>query len=334
MVESIGIEDATALVANVFIARGTSPGNALCTARALVAAEVDGQIGHGLNRVPTYAAQLESGKVDGQAEPKLEAVRPGFLRIDAAHGFAFPAMEVAVDAVSTAAAANGIAAAAVFNSHHCGQAGYHVERLAERGCIAFLFANTPKAMAPWGGREPLFGTNPIAFGAPLPDREPLVIDLSLSKVARGKVLAARNRGEPIPEGWALDPQGQPTTDPQDALDGTMVPMGDAKGAALALMVEILSAAMTGALFSFEASSFLDTEGPPPSTGQMLIAIDMRASIGPVFLDRMGALVAAIEAQEGARLPGTSRLARRESAAGKGLAVDPNLMESLRELASG
>ena len=143
---------------------------------------------------------------------------------------------------------------------------------AEHGLIGLIFGNSPKAIAPWGGNRGVFGTNPIAFATPRKTEPPLVIDLSLSKVARGKVMTASESGDAIPEGWALDVEGRPTTDPKAALEGTMLPMGDAKGAALVLMVEILSAALTNANFGFEASSFFSPEGPPPGVGQLLLVL--------------------------------------------------------------
>ena len=216
---TLPIEDAETLVANALIASGAAPAPALSTARALVGAEIDGQAGHGLSRVGSYCAQVAAGKVTGDAVPTVDRRLPGWIAVDAAHGFAFPAFDLAIDAVSAAAAETGIATAAVFRSHHCGQAGRHVERLADRGCVGLLFANTPEAMAPWGGSKPLFGTNPIAFAAPRRDAESLVIDLSLSTVARGKVMAAARKGEPIPEGWALDADGNPTTAARRDLPG-------------------------------------------------------------------------------------------------------------------
>jgi (2R)-3-sulfolactate dehydrogenase (NADP+) len=310
--------EAEALLASALVASEVSEANARSVAAALVAAEIDGQPGHGLGRLPAYCAQARSGKVDGRATPLTERVRPAFLRVDAAHGFAFPALDLATEALADLAAETGVAAAGVVRSHHAGQMARHVERLAERGRMALMVANTPRAMAPWGGREALFGTNPIAFAAPRPDAPPLVIDLSLSKVARGKVVAAARRGEPIPEGWALDAEGRPTTDAKAALAGTMIPMADAKGAALALMVEALAASLTGARHSWEASSFLDAEGPPPGVGQLLIAFD--AGLAEGYAARIGALVAAVAAQEGARLPGERRLALRARAEAEGVAI--------------
>lgn len=329
---ALPLEDAETLVANALIAHGCTPGNAMSTARALVAAEIDGQAGHGLSRVGSYCAQVKAGKVVGDATVEVSRPRPGWITVDAGHGFAYPAFDLAVDAVSAAAAETGIAAAVLHRSHHCGQAGRHVERLADRGCVGILFANTPEAMAPWGGSKPLFGTNPIAFAAPRRDAASLVIDLSLSVVARGKVMAANKRGEAIPEGWALDAEGQPTTDPKAALAGSMVPMGEAKGAALALMVEVMAAALTGGRFGFEATSFLNAEGGPPDVGQFLLAIDIRATAGEAFLDRMAILTDAMLAQEGVRLPGSSRLARRDAAAQDGLTVSDAVLAELRGLA--
>lgn len=320
-------------VGKALLASNVSADNAATVARALVAAEVDGQAGHGLSRVSSYCAQAKSGKVDGHAVPTAEARGTAFALIDAANGFAFPAMELAIDRVAFMAETAGIAAAAVTRSHHCGQAGAHVEVLAERGCVAMLFANTPKAMAPWGGNAPIFGTNPIAFATPQKDAAPLVIDLSLSKVARGKVMAASKRGEPIPEGWALDAEGKATTDPASALAGSMIPMGDAKGAALALMVELLAAGLGGAKFGHEAASFLSAEGDAPGTGQLLIAFNVSTVAGDDYLPRIGDLLGAMLAQDGTRLPGTKRLALRE-AAREGVEVADTVIAEIEAIAAG
>ncbi|MFE1600468.1 Ldh family oxidoreductase [Methylobacterium sp. ID0610] len=318
------------LAAAALIRAGARPEAAASTARALVAAEADGLKGHGLARLPAYAAQLRSGKVAGAAVPSLTRPRPGLLAVDAAHGFAYPALDLAVAALPAPARAQGIAAAGIRRSHHCGAAGQPVEALADRGLVALLFANTPAAMAPWGGTAAVFGTNPVAFACPLPARPPIVVDLSLSKVARGAIMAARQRGEPIPEGWALDAAGRPTTDPAAALAGTMVPLGDAKGTALALMVELLAAGLTGGRYAAEASSFLDAEGGPPGTGQLLLAIDPEA-FGPGALPRFADLAAAIEGQAGARLPGARRLALRARAAAAGIDLSEALLAEIRAL---
>lgn len=313
----LSLAEAEARAAAVLVASGTREDNARAVARALVLAEADGLPGHGLIRLRTYAAQVRSGKVDGMATPLAEQTRPGALRIDAANGFAYPALDLAADRLALLAPEQGIAFAGVHRSGHCGAMGLIVERLARLGLIGLMVANTPAAMAPWGGRRPLFGTNPIACAFPY-EPDPVVIDLSLSKVARGQILAAKQRGAAIPEGWALDAEGQPATDPDAALKGTMIPAGDAKGAALALMVEALAAGATGACYAVDASSFLDAAGRPPGTGQMLIA--MAPEPGGGGIAHLGALFAAMTEEPGVRLPGARRIKARRRAEAEGLAV--------------
>jgi (2R)-3-sulfolactate dehydrogenase (NADP+) len=322
------LADAEELVVTTLTRCRTDVANARSVARALVAAEADGLKGHGLSRLPSYAVQAKVGKIDGFATPALTNPRPAVLAVDAAHGFAFPALDAAIAGLPEITRTQGMAAAPIRRSHHCGAAGHPVERLAEQGLVALIFANTPGAIAPWGGSKPVFGTNPIAFACPLPGRGPLVVDLSISKVARGNILAAKQRGERIPEGWALDAEGHPTTDPDAALAGTMLPFGDAKGTALALMVEVLSAGLTGANFAAEASSFLDAKGEPPGTGQLILAFDPAAFGGSGVLDRFAVLAAAIEAQPGARLPATRRLALREKARVEGLTISDTLLAEI------
>ena len=307
----------------------TSEGNAATVAKALVRAEAEGLASHGLLRLPIYAAQTRAGKIDGHATPTVEEPRPALLWIDARNGFACPALDEAVRALPKVARLQGLAAAAIRRSHHCGVAGHPVRKLADAGMVAMLFANAPAAMAPWGGKRAVFGTDPIAFGCPVAGHEPIVVDMSLSKVARGNILTAMRKGEPIPEGWAFDSDGNPTTDPEAALAGTMVPLGDAKGTALALMVELLAAGLSGAFYAYEASSFLDAEGPPPGTGQFIIAIDA-AAFGD-SLNRFAALAAAIEEQPGARLPGTRRAEYFRKAEQFGLNVSDRLIAEINAL---
>jgi (2R)-3-sulfolactate dehydrogenase (NADP+) len=322
-----------ALIVKAMEASNTSGVVALSVARALAQAEIDGQKGHGLSRVPSYAAQAKSGKVDGRATPHFHQVRSGSLMIDAKNGFAFPAVNLAIAELPGLAVTNGIAAAGITRSHHFGVAGRHVERLAEAGLVALAFGNTPKAMAPWGGRQPLYGTNPIAFAVPFSGRPPIVVDMALSQVARGKILTAAQKGEAIPAGWAVDEHGASTTDAAAALKGALQPIGGAKGAALALMVEVLAVALTGARFGFEASSFFEAEGQPPGVGQFLIVIDPGAFGGTdVFADRIAELAGMIESDGDARLPGSRRIALREKADREGVTVDGNLLTEVRALA--
>jgi (2R)-3-sulfolactate dehydrogenase (NADP+) len=314
----LSIQDAQARAVAVLQENRTDAANALSVARALVQAEADGLGGHGLMRLASYAAQARCGKVDGFARATLAKTAPGAAIIDAQHGFAYPAIDLAIEVLQDLAPAQGIAAISITRSGHCGAMGLAVERLADAGLVALMMANTPAAMAPWGGTRALFGTNPIACAFPRPTAPPVVIDLSLSKVARGHIVAAKQRGGAIPEGWALDAGGHPTTDPAAALAGTMVPAGEAKGAALALMVEAMAAGLTGGRFAFEASSFLDAAGPPPATGQIMIALNP-AAFGP-GLAHLETLFAAVAGESGARLPGERRLASRRAAAVEGIEI--------------
>jgi (2R)-3-sulfolactate dehydrogenase (NADP+) len=329
----LSLAAAEELACEALVASRTSPENARATARALVAAEADGQGGHGLSRVPAYALQARAGKVDGHAIPRVEPVAGAAVRVDGGFGFAYPAIDLAITAIAPLAREHGIAVAAIHRSHHFGQAGAHAERLAELGLVAIVLGNSPKAMAFWGGRRPALGTNPLAFAAPLPGgTDPLVIDLAMSVAARGKIVAAEKAGQAIPPDWAVDAQGNPTTDPKAALGGALLPIGGAKGGALALMIEIMAAALTGSAYGWEASSFFDDKGGPPNMGHVLIALDpLRLSAGG-YDARMTTLVEAIAAEPGARLPGTRRLVNRRRAAAEGVAVPAALHAEIRALA--
>jgi (2R)-3-sulfolactate dehydrogenase (NADP+) len=328
----LSLAEAEALALEALLASRTSAGNAAPTARALVAAEADGQGGHGLSRVPSYALQSRAGKVNGFATPRVEQIAGAALRVDGGFGFAYPAIDAAIEALAPLAREQGIAVAAMHRSHHFGQAGAHAERLAELGLVALVLGNSPRAMAFWGGRKAMLGTNPLAFAAPLPGgAAPLVIDLALSVAARGKIVAAEKAGKPIPAGWAVDADGNPTTDPKAALAGTLLPIGGAKGGALALMIEIFAAAITGSAFGWEASSFFDDKGGPPNMGHVLIAIDAGRLSAGAFDARMTALLEAMAAEPGARLPGTRRLTNRTRAAAEGVAIPPALLAEIRAL---
>jgi len=325
------LEELHALIVEILVAHNTARENAERVATALVAAEADGQKGHGASRVPSYAAQARSGKVDGHAVPEATRLGDSAAIIDARDGFAYPAIELAQRTLMDALATAPVAVTSLRNSHHSGVVAHHVEPIARAGCIAISVCNTPQAIAPWGGNRGLFGTNPIGFAAPRADHPPLVIDMSLSKVARGKINVAAQAGAPIPPDWAFDADGNPTTDAQAAMAGTMVPIGDAKGAQLALMVEILAAALSASCFGFEASSYFTAEGPPPRAGQFLLALDPGPFSEGRFGSRLEDLLAAIESQPGARLPGQRRYALRAKAERDGVAIPRGLYDQLVSL---
>ena len=325
------LDELHALILEVLLAHDTARDNAERVAKALVAAEADGQKGHGASRVPSYAAQARSGKVDGHAVPEAIRLGDSATIVDARDGFAYPAIELAQQSLLDGLSASPLAAAVIRNSHHSGVIAHHIEPLARTGFIAMSVGNGPHAIAPWGGHRGLFGTNPIGFAAPRAEHPPLVIDMSLSKVARGRINVAAEAGEPIPEGWAFDAAGKPTTDAKEAMAGTMAPVGDAKGAQLALMVEILAAALSASCFGFESSSYFTAEGAPPRAGQFLLAIDPGPFSEGRFGSRLEDLLAAIEEQPGTRLPGLRRFALRERAQREGVTIPRALHERLMSM---
>jgi (2R)-3-sulfolactate dehydrogenase (NADP+) len=330
----ISLDEAEALARTALAAAGARPDMAAATARALAAAEAAGQAGHGLSRVPQYAAFLKNGRADGSAVPRIVNERGGAVLVDARHGLAYPALALAESEAAWRARAHGVAFAGVTNSHHSGAMGLPVARLAGQGLVALAFTNSPAAMPVPGGARPLMGTNPIAAAFPRRDGAPLVIDMALSEVARGKIMLAAKEGRPIPEGWAVDAQGRPTTDAKAALSGAMLAMGGAKGALLAMVVELLCCALTGAAFGFEADSFFEDAGNQPRLGQALLVVDPGALAGTdAFAARIETFVAAMAAEEGVRLPGSRRDALTARAAANGVEIPDVLHQRLLALAA-
>ncbi len=312
---------------------GASEAQARPLARAVRAAEADGIKSHGLLYVPVYCEHLACGKVDGAAVPAVETTRPGAVRVDAGSGFAHPAIDVAFAALVPAARANGTAAAAIFNSYNCGVLGHHVERLAGAGLTALGFTNAPASIAPVGGRKPVIGTNPFALAVPDgAGGAALLIDQSASVVAKSEIMLRAREGGTIPDHWALDADGNPTTDPAAALKGSMAPAGGYKGFGTGLMVEVFAAAMAGATLGKDASPFSGTVGGPPRTGQFFIALDPDAFSGGAFAGRIEDLLAAVSTEEGTRVPGSRRRANRRRIAGEGVFPARSLVERIEAFA--
>jgi (2R)-3-sulfolactate dehydrogenase (NADP+) len=319
------------LALRAMLARGFGAAEAATTVDALLDAERDDLPSHGLSRLPFYLDQAASGKVSASAIPILD-IDGAVVRVDAGYGLAFPAVSKGLAAGFRQVRETGLVAISIARSHHFGVAGAPVEAAAREGLVAMAFSNAPSAMAPWGGNRPLFGTNPIAFACPRQESDPLLIDLSLSRVARGKVMLAKKQAREIPEGWALDIEGRPTTDADAALAGSMIPAGDAKGAALALMVEVITAGLAGSHFGFQASSFFEAEGEPPSIAQLILLFDP-ARFYAGFLEHVEALFAAMQAQPGVRLPGERRFRLRRENHGQ-LSVSSAVIKALEVHAEG
>ena len=285
-------------------AAGADESTARSVVSPLLTAELDGLTAHGVSRIPFFVDQVREGKIRVDAKPKIVQGAPSIVRVDADSGFAFPAIDMALDALVPLSRKQGIAMAGVSHSHHCGALGVFSERLAREGLVSIIMSNSPASMAPWGGNRPTFGTNPIAFGCPgYPD--PIIIDMSLSRVNRAELVMAHQQGTKIPAGWALDRDGQPTMDPMEALEGTILPAGGVKGAALAMMVEILTGCLNGANCGYEAAPFMADDHLPPDLGQTFMAIDPEKCSGS-FLAKVGSLAGVISSQDGARIPGERR----------------------------
>ena len=316
---------------------GASAAMAASTARALVLAESQGLASHGLSRVPQYTTHLRNGRAVGTAVAEVTRRKGAALLVDAQQGLAFPACDLAIAQAVQTARDLGTCFAGVTNSHHAGVLVDHLRPVAAAGMVGLAFANSPAAMPAAGGRHPVFGTNPVAAIFPRRHADPLMIDLSLSEVARGKLMVAAKEGKSIPPGWALDAAGQPTTDPKAGMMGSMLPIGavsSPKGAMLALVVELLVTAVIGAQFGFEASSFFVDEGNQPRIGQAFIVIDPGALAGSEhYFDRLEILITEMLADDGVRLGGTRRLALERAAQQAGVSVPDALAAQLDLLAS-
>jgi len=312
---------------------GAAEPAALSTARALVAADLQGMASHGVARAPFYCGHILNGRVVGNAVPAITHSRGGAFLVDANNGLAFPACDLAAAESVKRAREFGVSYCAIANSNHFGMAAHHLLPIAAEGMVALAFSNAPAAMPMAGGKRAVFGTNPIAAVFPRRDAPPLSIDLSLSEVAKGKLMVAAREGKPIPLGWALDEHGNPTTDPKAGLKGLMVPMGGTKGAMLALTVELLCAALTGSALSFEADQFYQDRGNQARLGQGFLVIDPGALAGrEAFLERVETLVAALLEEEGVRLPGARRMTLLKDLAERGVTIPDELALNLRQLA--
>ncbi len=320
------LDEVEDLARSTLIAAGASAEAAGAVARSTRLAERDGIRSHGLLYLPLYAEHVRCGKVAGDAVPVVEQTRPGSLRVDAAHGFAHAAIDAGWPAFTAAARACGIAAMSLHRSYNCGVLGHHAARLAEDGLVGLCMTHAPASIAPVGGKRPVIGTNPIALAVPDgAGGTRLVIDQSASVVAKSEILLRSKSGAAIEPHWALDVEGNPTTDAQAALGGSMQPAGGYKGFGLGLIVEIFAAALSGANLSTEASPFSGPAGGPPGTGQFFIAVDPTAFAGSGFAAALGRLCDSIEGQEDARLPGGRRAANRARTMTEGVEVDEALM---------
>src|ERR1044071_8646871 len=311
---------------------GAHSAMAQAAARHLVQAEAQGLPTHGMSRVPFYCSMLRNGRADGSAHPAMVSDRAAACLIDNRDGLPYVSVEWAIGELIQRARRNGIAFAGIRNSSHVGVLGIHLLSVAEAGLVGFAFTNSPAAIPAWGGKKPLFGTDPVAAAFPRRNADPIVIDLALTTVVRGRIMMAMRKGERIPEGWALDRHGKPTTDPKEAIEhGSLFPIGGAKGAMLALMFELICASLTGAAIGPEADSFFAEQGNKPRIGQAFIAIDPSALAGmDRYFERVEAVVTRMLADPEVRLPGARRFASEKKSM-DGIDVPDELIGQIEKL---
>ena len=329
---NLALDELTDLATRALKRAGAAKAMATATAQALVAAEAEGLPGHGLSRVALYAQHLREGRADGKAKPKIIRKVGATCLIDAGGGLAFPAAALAVQEAIKRAQRYGIAFAGVTNSHHFGAAAYHLAPIAAAGMAGIALTNSPAAINAWGGKKAFFGTNPIAAIFPRKNAAPIVVDLSLTEVTRGKIMLMAKEGQSIPLGWAVDRDGNPTTSAQAALTGSLTAIGGVKGTALALMVEALCVALTGAALSHENDSYFEP-GNKPRIGHAIIAINPQALAGAdAYFARIEDMVSHLLVDEGVRLPGARRQQATARAQAEGIAIAESLHQELRKLA--
>lgn len=324
----ISLDEVRKLSIDALEASGVSRENARPVAESIVKAEADGLRALGLAYLPHYCQHAHCGKVDGRAVPVVDRVTPAVVTVDAKTGFAHPAIEAGLPFLVEAVAVSGLAALSVTNSYACGALGHLIEPLARNGLVSLAFANAPANIAPWGGKRPIFGTNPLALAVPRNGHDPVIVDQAASQVTKVALLKSIASGQPLPAGWALDSMGRPTCNPQEALKGSMFAAGGHKGVGIALLVEIMAAGLTGANWSFQASSYGNNEGGPPRTGQFLLALSPERFAGTGFANRVEALFSSMSEQDGVQLPSDERWAARRISERDGVELDEDVYSKI------
>ena len=302
----LSLDEIYSLAKNVMLANGCDTANAEALADIICRAERDGSHSHGLFRVPGYVKALRSGKVDGKAKPTIKHLTPAVIQVDGHGCFAPLAQAVGLPALTEATEKIGIAALSLVGVHHFAALWPETEYLADRGFVGIASTAYMPAVAPAGSNEALFGTNPLSFAWPRPGHNPVVYDMATASMAMGDVQIAARDGREVPLGTGLDANGQPTTDPAAIAKGVLLPFGGYKGSAIAMMVELLAAGMTGEQFSFEARDTDNKDGGPPRGGEMIIGMSPAIIAGDGWQDHVEGFVQKLSNIDGVRMPGVRR----------------------------
>ena len=293
--------DALEIVRRAAVKAGASNDAALSLAKAVVAAEWAGNRSVGFAHLPDYLDGFAKGRIAGDVEPEISFPAHALIRINAKGGIAQLGFDRAFDGMVERASMHGVVLLAQTDSYTVGELGYYTRRLAEVGLVSLAACNASAQMTTLESRKAVFGTNPISFAAPLEDGKPFVIDQASSATAFVNVRRAAERGEAIPEGWAIDNAGNPTTDAQDAVRGLLLAFGGMRGANIALIIEVLAAGLTGANWSMDAPSFADGN-ECPGIGLFIVAIKPDFLV-PGFAARLSMHIERLAAQ-GVRIPGS------------------------------
>jgi len=304
--QKIHIAEIKELVLNVFQNQGCDLPNANALANTITNAERDGSSSHGLFRVPGYVASLKSGKVNGKASPNVEKQTPVILKCDADNGFASYSHEIALPMLVNAAKINGIAALSITGCYHFAALWPETEFLANENLVGLACTAFKPAVAPAGSIKPFFGTNPISMAWPYPGGNPVVFDMATASMAKGEVSIAARDGHTLPDGVGLDGDGNPSNDPKEILKGVLLPFGGYKGSAIALMVELFAAGLTGDTFSYEAQENDNNDGGPPKGGEFIMAINPEIMAGSDWANHCKSFFDKLSSFEGVRLPGSRR----------------------------
>lgn len=323
---SLSLAEAIDLCRDAALACGATQATASSLARAMVAAEADGQASVGLAHFLDYLSALEAGRIVGAAVPRIERPVPAIFLSDAGGGAAHPGFDLVFDDLAAAARDIGLAAFSQKNSYTCGALGFFTGRLAEQGLVSVAATNGPPLVAGSGGTRAVYCTNPLSFAAPQRDGPPLVIDQSSSATAFVNIRKAAAEGRSIPAGWALDSAGNPTTDAAEAVKGTLLTFGGARGANIALMVEVLAAGLSGARWSLDAPSFA-TGSEGPGTGMFVLAVNP-AFFGEDFDRRLQAQLTRLSDDYGVHIPGRAKAAARGRSASAGISVPKDVYDHI------
>ena len=329
---TLSSDDARELARSALMRVGMAEAAATALARATVDAELAGKRTVGFAHLPDYLQSLVDGRIDGRAEPQITSPVPAIMRCDAMGGVAQHGFSLAHEELSTKAKTFGIAVFSSHGSYTTGELGWYAARLAEEGLVALAATNGPALLAGAGGAKPVFCTNPLAFAAPLGDGRLILVDQASSATAFVNIRQAAAHGQSIPDSWALDQDGQPTTDPFAAMQGALLAFGGTRGANIALMVEILSAGLTGANWSLDAPDF-QSGSASPGAGLFVLAIAPQLLAGD-FPARLGLQAERLAVDYGVHVPGLDRVERQRRAEGTGIALPRQLFDSISSFRRG